>query len=72
VYLNVEARSHNHCFRGKSNSIKYSDSLFVALVTQHVKLMRRIKLSVACLTLPYFSTLSYIARVAEKCYRMHL
>jgi len=28
--------------------------VFVALVTQHVKRMRRTKLSVACLTLPYF------------------
>jgi len=68
----MEARSRDHCFRGKSVSIKYSDSVFVALVTQHVKRTRRTKLSVACLTVPYFSTLYHVARVAEKRYGIHL
>jgi len=38
-------------------SISYSESVFVALVTQHAKRMRHITLScAACLTLSYFST----------------
>jgi hypothetical protein len=61
----MEARSRNHCLREKSVSIKYSDSVFVDLVTQHVKHMCRIKLSMACLTLPCFSTLSPMERGAK-------
>jgi hypothetical protein len=57
---NIEARSRNHCFRGKAVSITYSECMSVALVIQHVKRMRRIILSsVACLAVPYFSTLSH-------------
>jgi hypothetical protein len=57
---NVEARSRDHCCRGKAISITYSECVFVALVIQHIKRMRHIILSsVACLTLPYFSTLSH-------------
>jgi hypothetical protein len=56
----IEARSRNHCCRGKAISITYSECVFVALVMQHAKRMRCIILSsVACLVLPYFSTLSY-------------
>jgi len=41
------------------NTIKYSDYVFVALVTQEVKCMRRVMLSpVACPAVPHFSTLS--------------
>jgi hypothetical protein len=40
--------------------IKYSECVSVALVIQHAKHMRHIILpSVACLALPYFSTLSH-------------
>jgi hypothetical protein len=43
----------------KAISITYSECLFVALVIQHAKSMRHIiLLSVACLILSYFSTLS--------------
>jgi hypothetical protein len=53
-------RSPNHCCRGKAISIAYSDCVSVALVIQHAKSMRRIILSsVACLAVPYFSTLSH-------------
>jgi hypothetical protein len=43
---------------GKAISITYSERVFVALVIQRAKRMRRIILSsVACPGLPYFSTL---------------
>jgi hypothetical protein len=55
---NTEARSRNHCCRGRAISITHYVS--VALVIQHAKRMRRIILSsVASLALPYFSTLSH-------------
>jgi hypothetical protein len=55
---NNEARSRNHCCRVKAISNAYSECVSVALVIQHAKRMRRIILSsVACLALPYFSTL---------------
>jgi hypothetical protein len=45
---------------GKSNNITYSEPVFVALGTRHAKHKRHIVLSsVACLALPYFSTLSH-------------
>jgi hypothetical protein len=57
---NINARSRNHCCRVKAISITYSQCVSVALVIQHAKRMRRIILSsVACLTVPYFSTLSH-------------
>jgi hypothetical protein len=60
VERNIEARSHNHCCRGKAISITYSKCVSVALVIQHAKRMRRIILSsVACLAVPYFPTLSH-------------
>ena len=57
---NIEARSHNHCCRKKAPRIKYSEHVSVALDFQHAKRMRCIILShMACLVLPYFSTLSH-------------
>jgi hypothetical protein len=57
---NLEERSHYQCCRRKTVNITYRECVSVALVTQHAKRMRRIILSsVACLTLPYFSTLSH-------------
>ena len=53
-------RIPNHCCRKKAVSIKYYECVSVALLIQHAKRMRRIMLSsVACLGLPYFSTLSH-------------
>jgi len=45
-----EALSSNHCGRGKSKCIKYSDfvSVITALVIRHEERMRRIMSSVAC------------------------
>jgi hypothetical protein len=57
---NINARSRNHCCRGKAISITYSECVSVDGVIQHAKRMRRIiLLSVACLAVPYFSTLSH-------------
>jgi predicted transcriptional regulator len=58
VKRNIEARSSNHCCRAKAISITYSECVSVSLAIQHAKRMRRIVLSVACPTVPYFSTLS--------------
>jgi hypothetical protein len=56
----IEARSRNHCCRGKAISITYCECVYVALVIQHAKRMRSIiLLSVACLVVPYFPTLSH-------------
>ena len=60
VGRNIEVRSHNHSCFGKATLITYSECVSVALVMQHTKRMRRIiSLSVACLDLQYFSTLSH-------------
>jgi hypothetical protein len=57
---NTRVRSRNHCCRGKAILITQSECVSVALFIQHGKRMCRIILSsVACLTLPYFSTLSH-------------
>ena len=51
--------SRNRCYCQKAISITYSQCVFVALVIQHVKRMRRIILSsVTCPAVSYFSTLS--------------
>jgi hypothetical protein len=60
VQRNIEARSRNHCCCVKAISITYCECVSVALVIGHAKRMRRIILSsVACLAVPYFSTLSH-------------
>jgi hypothetical protein len=60
VQRNIETRSRNYCCYEKAMSITYSECVSVASVIQQAKRMRRIILSsVACLDLPYFSTLSH-------------
>jgi hypothetical protein len=55
-----EARSRNHCCHGRAINIIYFECVSVVLDMQHVKRMRRIILpSVACLAVPYSSTLSH-------------
>jgi hypothetical protein len=55
-----ESPSRNNCRPGKAISITYYECVSVALVIQHAVRMRRIILSsVACLAVPYFSTLSH-------------
>jgi hypothetical protein len=57
---NTEAHSHNHCCRGKAVSVTYSECVSVALVTvDDMRVHRIILSSVACLAVPYFSTLSH-------------
>ena len=59
VYRNIEARSRNHCCRGKAVRIKYYECVSLAFVIKHAMRMRHITLSyVACLALSYFFTLS--------------
>jgi hypothetical protein len=56
--LNMEVHSCNYCCCGKAIGIIFSECVFIALVIQQVKGTRRIALLfVACLVLPYFSTL---------------
>jgi len=55
---NTEALSHNHCCRGKAISMTCSECVFVALVIQLEKGMRRfVSSSVACPALQNFSIL---------------
>jgi hypothetical protein len=57
---NTEARSPNHCGRGKAINITYSECVFVAFFIQHAKPMHHILLSpLACPFLPYFPTFSH-------------
>ena len=47
-------------------ALAYSLCVFVVLDMQHAKLLSHIVLSVACLSLLYFTTLSYTVRLTEK------
>jgi hypothetical protein len=50
----IEENSHNHCSHGKAISVTYSECVFVALCTRHVKRVRSIISSfVVCLTVPH-------------------
>jgi hypothetical protein len=56
---NIEVLLHNHCCHERAMSITYTEHVSVALVIQHAMCMCCIILfSVACLAVPYFSTLS--------------
>jgi hypothetical protein len=60
VGRNIDVRSRNNSCIGKAVRITYSECVSVALVIQHAKRMRHIiSLSVACLAVQYFSTLSH-------------
>jgi hypothetical protein len=60
VTRNSVARSRNQCCSGKVISITYSEFVSVALVIQLANAMHPIiLLSVACLVLPFFPTLSH-------------
>jgi len=57
---NTEARSRNHCCRGKAISITHSECAYVTLCIQHAIRMRRIVLSsMDCTSLHYLLTLSH-------------
>ena len=58
---NLVGRSRNYCCRGKAISIKYSLCVYayVDVIIKHAKRMRHIVLSVPCLDVPYFPTLSH-------------
>ena len=56
----IETLSHKRCFRGQAASITCSECVFAAFLTQHAKPMSHfILLSVICLAVSYFSTLSH-------------
>jgi len=49
---NTEARSKNHCWRGRAISITYSECVYVALVIWYVqRMLRNISSSFGCLAL---------------------
>jgi len=48
----IEARSRNHCCRGKAISITYSNHVFLALVIKHTTRMRRVLLPSAASPAP--------------------
>jgi hypothetical protein len=57
IKRNAEARSRNHCCRGKAISVTYSERVPLALVIRQAKRMRRIILSsLVSPAVPYFST----------------
>jgi hypothetical protein len=57
----------NHYCSDRAIIITYSERVSVALVTQHAKRMRcTILSSVACLELPYFSTLPHKRQILRK------
>ena len=56
VKRNTEARLCNYCYCGKAMSIPCSECVLVASVSQLEKRMRR---TVACPALQYFSTLAH-------------
>jgi hypothetical protein len=60
VKHNIQGRSRNRCCRGKAISNKYYNCVSAALVIQHAKRVHSIIVShVACLDLPYSSTVSH-------------
>ena len=57
VQRNIEARSLNHCCRGKAISLNVMSVFIIASVIRHAKRMRRVILPFAdCLIPPYFSS----------------
>ena len=57
IRRNTEALSNKHCCSGKAISVKYSECVSAASVTQHAKPMRHIILSLVCLAIQLFTTL---------------
>jgi hypothetical protein len=55
----VVGPSRYTCCRVTAVTVTYSECVSIALVIQHAKCMRCIISYVACLALPYFSTLSH-------------
>jgi len=60
IWCNIDSCWRNHCCSGKAVIIIiYSEYVSVALFIQHAKRMpRTVLMSMTCLALPYFSTLS--------------
>ena len=57
---NIEARSRNHCCRGKARSTTHSECVSTALAILHAKCRRLImSSSMACVAPQHFPTLSH-------------
>jgi hypothetical protein len=64
---NIEPRSRNHFCRAKGQNNTLSERVSVALFIQHAMRVRRVTLSsAACITLPYFTTLSHNGTIIRK------
>ena len=63
----TEARSRNHCYRGKAIWFTYSECVSVVLIIQHSTCVRRIMLIyVACGLYHFFPNNLIIGRIFEK------
>jgi len=64
---NIVVSSPHYCYRTKAMSVTYSGCVSVALVIQHAKCVCYITLlSVACLSLPLFYTITRTVRFSKK------
>ena len=66
VQRNKEARSCNHCCRGKAVSIAYYECAFVSLVIQHAMCMRHIVICGLSGSTVLFHTISLTALFEKK------
>jgi hypothetical protein len=66
VQSNTEAPTSIHCFSGKVTSITYFECVFVALVIQHAKRMRRIVICGLSSSTIFFNVISDTAPFSKK------
>jgi hypothetical protein len=67
IYLkpNIEARSRNHCYRGRAISIAYSVCVFVDLVSQHAMRMRHVVMFGLPRPTIFFQTAQFSEKITE-------
>ena len=68
VQRNIEARSRNHCYRGKAISITYSECVSVALGIQHTMRMGHIGICGLSGPTMFFHLILQSARFKKKSY----
>ena len=64
--LNIVAHSHDCCCRGKTRSVAYSVSVYVALFIEYAKRMRRIVICGLSSCTIFFRIISYLPRISVK------